>query len=124
MSHADLTRVPPATNLWDVDRIVARALEVLRLGTDDPDTPRVYDAAQAACPLIDVYVDHVEPAAVSQLMETAAVQITIELYRSKDAPFGVIDAWSQDMVAFRIPRDRLAGVLSLLDPSKTRWGVG
>ena len=81
--------VPRRPNLWDVDRIVGRALEVLRLGAADPDTPRVYDAAQAACRLVDVEVDHVDPTVVSQLMESTAVQCTIELYRRKDAPFGV-----------------------------------
>lgn len=116
-------RVGPATNLWDVDRIVGRALEVLRLGADDPDTPRVYDSAQAACRLIDVYVDNVEPVAISQPMEAAGVQVTIELYRRKDAPFGVVDAWSQDTVAFRISGDPLAGVLMTLLPDKSRWGV-
>ena len=123
MSDEIYLPLSPATNLWDVDRIVGRALEVLRLGPDDPDTPRVYDSAQAACLLVDVEVDHELPTAVSQLMEAAAVQCTIELYRRKDAPFGVVDAWSQDAIAFRISGDPLAGILALVRPDKTRWGV-
>jgi len=114
---------PPAKNNWDVDRIVGRSLEGLRLGADDPDVPRVHDATQTACDLIDAEVDHAEPTDVSYAMEAAAVQVTIEGFRRKDAPFGVVDAWSQDMVAFRISGDPLAGVRALLANDKTRWGV-
>lgn len=113
----------PATNLWDVDRIVGRSLEVLRLGVDDPDVPRIYDAAQTACRLVDLEVDNADPAPISQTMETAAVQMTIENYRRKDAPFGVVDAWSVDQVAFRISGDPRAGVREMLAGDKTRWGV-
>lgn len=116
--------VPPAVSAWDTDRIVSRALEVLRLGTEDPDAPRVYDAAQAAMRLVDVYVDAVEDGLpVTPPMEAAAVQVTVEMYRRKDAPFGVIDAWSQDATAIRVSGDPLSGVLLTLLPAKARWGV-
>jgi hypothetical protein len=118
-----LLPVPPAVNNWDVDWIVARALEVLRLGAGDPDAPRVHDSAQAACDRIDDELDNVEPQSIPKSVEVAVVQLTVEIYRTKDAPFGVVDAWSADAVAFRIPRDRLAGIMSLLETKKHRWGL-
>jgi hypothetical protein len=54
---------------------------------------------------------------------TAAVQLTGELYRRKDAPFGVLSAWSPTGEALRISRDHLAGVDSLLGPYVEGWGL-
>ena len=59
------------------------------------------------------------PAPVKQ----ATLLVAADLWKRKDAPFGVVDAWSQDMVAFRISGNPLAGVLRMLLPDKTRWGV-
>lgn len=114
---------PPAANLWDHAAIVAGALAVLRLEANDPDAPRVDDAAKAAESLVDAWVDHVDPTPITEPMRAGAIQVAVELYRRKDAPFGVVDAWSQDTLAFRISGDPLAGVLALLLPEKTRWGI-
>jgi hypothetical protein len=53
----------------------------------------------------------------------AAAHVTRELYERKDAPFGVLGAWSQDGEAMRIARDHLAGVEYLLMPYKLGWGL-
>ena len=54
----------------------------------------------------------------------AAVELAVEVYRSKDAPFGVLDAWSADAVPLRISSDRLRNVRSIAVPYKRRFGCG
>jgi hypothetical protein len=114
--------VPPATNLWDVEAIAAKALAVLRLGSGDVDAGRVREAADTAVIKVDEYVDRVEPATPTPAMITAAVQATIEIYRHP--PWGVLDAWSQDAIPFRVSSDPLAGVIMTILGSKERWGIG
>lgn len=53
----------------------------------------------------------------------AAVQLTTELLRRKDAPFGISNAWSPTGEALRISRDQLAGVEPLLLPHIEGWGM-
>jgi hypothetical protein len=53
------------------------------------------------------------------------VQVTVELYRRKDAPFGVLNSWSEnDVGPVRIGTDPLKGVEHLLAPYAHRYGVG
>lgn len=112
---------PPATNLWDVQAIADKALAILRLGQGDVDASRVREAADTAVIKVDEYVDWVEPATPTPDMVTAAVQVTIEIYRHP--PWGVVDAWSQDAVAFRVSSDPLAGVIMTILGQKARWGI-
>lgn len=115
--------VPPAANEWVVDDIATAALAVLRLGDPDVDAQRVKDAALVACAQVDHAVDHLEPTLPTPSMIDSAVQVTVELYRRKDAPFGTADAWSVDTVPVDIPASPLAGVRSELLPDKERWGL-
>jgi hypothetical protein len=50
------------------------------------------------------------------LVIEAAAQATAEMYRRKDAPFGITGAWGQDGEPIRVARDPLAGVEYLLAP--------
>jgi hypothetical protein len=114
---------PPAGALWDVDDIAQRALAVLRLGPGDVDETRVQDAVVAATARIDSMLDQPEPVTPTGPMTDSAVQVTVGLYRRKDAPLGVTDAWSADTVALTVPGSPLAGVRAELLPDKARWGV-
>jgi len=113
----------PATSLWDINDVTDRALTVLRLHSGDVDEPRVGDAALVATGAVDSFVDAAEPFAPSAAMVDAAVQVTVELYRRKDAPFGTANAWSTDTVPVPVGADSLHGVLMQLLPDKERWGV-
>ena len=58
------------------------------------------------------------------LVRTAMTNLTIELYRRKDAPFGVLNAWSPDEVAVRISSDPMRGIVHILLPLKKKFGIG
>ena len=115
--------VPPATSLWDLDELVAKALAVLRYGAGDVDEPRVRDAAATATEAIDYFLDAPEPLTPTPNMVARAVQCTVEEYQRPGVMWGVVNAWSADQVAFRISGDPLAGVLMGLLPHKQRFGV-
>ena len=122
--------------------IVAGALEQLRVGGNDHDAGRIARKMPAACIAIDLDLElravagriayEVAPGHVvvtfpaglvpASILE-AAVQLTVELYRRKDASFGVLNAWSPTGEALRISRDQLAGVDSLLAPFREGWGI-
>jgi hypothetical protein len=122
--------------------IASAALEQLRLAEDDIDAGRVASKALAACSAIDrdldlravagrvayliggvAIVSYAAGDAPADILE-AAVQLTVELYRRKDAQFGVLNAWSPSGEPLRISRDQLAGIDSLLAPWREGWGIG
>jgi hypothetical protein len=121
----DLAPSPPATNVWPHADIVTGALAVLRLGPDDVDADRVDTAALTAEEMLDAFIDAPEPlppiTAVALL--TGAVNLTVETYRRKDAPFGVLNAWSVDEVAVRIGPDAIRAIRTMVMPHKRRWGI-
>ena len=127
MSDASVTPpAPPVSNTWDVNDIGLQALAVLRMESDDVDAGRVTDAAEVATVRLDAYLDAVDPldtATMPDLVE-AAVELTIEVYRTKDAPWGVLDAWSADTVPVRISSDRLRSIRGLIVARKVRFGIG
>lgn len=122
--------------------IAAGALAQLRLGGTDHDAGRIESKVPAALIAIDLDLElravagriayEVQPGHVvvtfpaglvpASILE-AAVQLTVELYRRKDASFGVLNAWSPTGEALRISRDQLAGVDSLLAPFREGWGI-
>jgi hypothetical protein len=123
---SDTSVTPPAANVWDVNDIAQQALGVLRMDGADVDAGRVTDAADVATCRIDAYLDTTVPvdtAAVPELVQ-AAVELTVEVYRTKDAPWGVLDAWSADTVPVRISSDRLRSIRGLIVQHKERFGVG
>lgn len=125
MSALPIDYPPPA---WaDVPTIADAALTVMRRTLTDPDRAMVERYALTAALLVDDYLDRGEvpfteaPAPVLD----ATVQVTIELYRRKDAPFGVLNNWSDsDIGPVRVPVDWSKGVEYLLDPYAWRFGVG
>jgi hypothetical protein len=122
--------------------IAEGALEQLRLDDDDTDRERIIGKVGTACPAIDAHLELRAVAGrvqytiggvtvvayaagdVPQQVLEAAVALSVELYRRKDASFGVLNAWSQSGEAFRIGADHLRGVASLLEPFREGWGIG
>ena len=117
----------PAVNPWDVTAVVERALDVLRLDPADMDAARIEGKAAEAVALCDGELDMDTPyptaAAIPAPVVGAAVTLTVELYRRKDAPGGITDSWSADGTYLRLSADVLKGVKSALRPYKARRGV-
>lgn len=115
---------PPAPQPWDHAAVVAGALAVLRLTPEDDDADRVDAAAQTAEELLDKFVDAPEPLpTITPAMLTGAVDLTVEIYRRKDAPFGVLNAWAVDDIPIRIGSEILRGVRGIVGHTRQRWGV-
>lgn len=119
---------PVGVPAWaDVLDIAAQALAVLRMDPTDQDAPRVEGAALSAVQLVDTYLDRADDPLVApppQPVNDAAVQVTVELYRRKDAPFGVLNSWSEnDVGPVRIGTDPIKGVEQMLSPYAHRYGV-
>jgi hypothetical protein len=121
------TVASPAVNPWDVAAIAARALDVLRLEEADDDAGRINLAVAEAVGLLDAELDlevaYVDTASIPAPVNGAAVTLTVELYRRKDAPFGVTDSWSPDGAVLRLSSDVLRGVRSALAPFVGRRGI-
>jgi hypothetical protein len=114
----------------------------LRLREDDPDARELEDLARAAMRAIDerlalraatgrysypvsdswALVTYGPDGVPADVLE-AARQLTVELLRRRDAPFGVLDAHSPTGEAVRVSADQLRGVQSLLEPHMEGWGI-
>jgi hypothetical protein len=121
------TVAPPAANPWDLVELSARALDVLRLDAADDDAPRVELAVVEAVALVDAELDlevgYASSSSIPAPVTGAAVTLAVELYRRKDAPFGVTDSWSPDGAVLRLSSDVLRGVRSTLAPYVSRRGI-
>ena len=126
------TAIPPATldESWRDDPLAARdAAAVLRLPPSGAEFARLEVCAVAAgvhiCQFLDRWspIPGVTPGVPPGPLRFAQSQVTVELYRRKDAPFGVLDAWSPDSGTVRVGTDPLSGVKSLLTPYRTHWGI-
>ena len=125
MTYTSETVPSPAPLPFDTPAIAGAALDVLRLDPTDEDAARVEEAAVRACELVSLELDYsVAPATVPPIAVGAAVTLTVELYRRKDAPFGVTDSWSVDGTSLRISSDVMRGVRSELAKIRSRWSVG
>jgi hypothetical protein len=119
---------PDVSVWWDAAAVASAALAQLRLEAGDVDAGRVVSAVDPAGQAINQYLDR-DPAdaytvatAPPQLQD-AVVQVTVELYRRKDAPPTSIDgmlagAWRPASI------DPLSGVRSLIAPFRARRGIG
>lgn len=124
MSYVGPLVAPPAVNPWDADALIDRVRSVLRLASGDVDDEALGHAVAEACALIDDELDLVTPfVVIPVLLEGAAVDLAVERYRRKDAPFGVADAWSIDGGLVRLSSDPMKGVRGLCAPYKARRGV-
>lgn len=117
--------VPP----WvDPTTVLADVLDVLRLNSTDDDADRIEALIPSAADLVESFIDRADrplPDAppMHPLIRTAMTNVTIELFRRKDAPFGVLNSWSPDEVTVRISSDPLRGVRKMLLPLKVKFGV-
>lgn len=117
----------PAPLPIDPATVVTRALDVLRLDPTDDDAPRVEIAAVEAIDLASQQLDYdptLVPVTIADAVLGAVVNLTVEIYRRKDAPFGVTDSWSVDGGLLRLSSDVFRGVRSQLGKYRARWGVG
>ena len=123
-----------------VPEIAAAARTMLRLAATDPDLSRLVPAAASACSQIDQFLNllpHADRMAyllggvvtvtysvddVPADVVAGAVQLAGELFRRKDAPFGVLNATSPNGMPLYISKDSLTGVLSLIGPYREGWG--
>jgi len=122
---------PPVDTTWVNDAQAATdAATILRLASSGADYDRLLELAGAAGELICLYLDRTDPipGVLPQTppppLRTAHANVTVELWRRKDAPFGVLDAWSPDGTATRIGSDPLQGVHHMITPYKAGWGIG
>jgi hypothetical protein len=145
-----LVEVPAAVaGSWHdaIPAIAAGALEQLRVSQADVDATRIARKAPAACQSVDQYLDlrlydhgltvipgrvvytlggipvasYAAGMAPADVLE-AAVILTVELYRRKDAAYGVLPGAGD--LPVRISADHMRGVASLLDPYREGWGIG
>lgn len=108
--------------------VLADVLDVLRLPATDDDADRIEALIPSAARLVEDFIDRGDnplPDAppMHPLVRTAMANITIELYRRKDAPFGVLNGWSPDESVVRINTNPLRGMLHVLLPLKVQWGI-
>lgn len=97
----------------------------LRVTTQDPDAAAILASIQAAAALIDQYLDRTDPlpAPPPQPVQVALEQLSIELYRRKDAPFALLNATVPEDVAVDITgQAALQSVAPLIQPWRQRWG--
>lgn len=114
----------PAVLPWDVDAVAQAALDILRLDPTDEDAARILSAAATAITLVDTFLDYeFAPVSIPSPVFDAGVNLTVELYRRKDAPFGSTDGWSPDAASVMLTADVMRGTYSMLDPFKSRWGI-
>lgn len=120
------TDVPP----WvDPVTVLADVLDVLRLPPTDDDADRVEILIPSAAYLVATTLDQIGGAELPPappmhpLVRTAMTNLTVELYRKKDAPFGVLNGWSPDALLVRVSSDVMRGVRSILLPLKKQWGI-
>jgi len=111
------------------DAIATAARRALDMADDDQDADAVTSAATSAILLVDEYVGTPEkawPASAPQPVIDATVLVTVELYRRKDATFGVLNTWTgSDFGPVRVSTDWLKGVESMLHPyMRDHYGVG
>jgi hypothetical protein len=111
------------------DAIATAARRALDMADDDVDAPVVLSAATSAILLVDGYVGtpgEPWPAVAPQPVIDATVIVTVELYRRKDATFGVLNSWTgSDFGPVRVSTDWLKGVESIVHPyMRDHFGVG
>jgi hypothetical protein len=124
-------RYPPSF-VWDGNPadVIESARAFLALNANDPDMARLAQVTDAAIELCRQYLDSPVPfddlaqdAPIPAPVFQAAVFITVEGYRRKDATFGLSGSFTADGIPVRISNDWLAPALNLLAPYKDGWGL-
>lgn len=127
------------TPSWLDPSVADQAMDTMHLRQDDPDAAVVKTGVEVAAQLIDTYVgvgnmptvppdpaNPDAPALAPAPVQTAVLIVGIEMYRRRDAAFGVLNAFAQsDFGPVRISTDWLKGVESILRPyMRDHLGVG
>lgn len=119
---------PTTSTTWPTAAIVAdAAMRSMGMSTADQHRPDVEHAASSAIDLVQRYLGNDElPDVLPSPIFDALVIVTVELYRRKDAAFGVLNTYtSADFGPVRVSTDWLKGVESLLLPfMRDHFGVG
>jgi hypothetical protein len=125
--------IPPLDldETWRNDpQAAADAAKILRLPATSPEMERLTVCAVAAGNHICQFLDRTEPIPgvipgdPPATLRYAHSNVTVELYRRKDTPFGVMGGWNaDDGGATHISPDPLAGVKFLIMPYRARWGL-
>lgn len=117
----------PAVNLWDQAGIVTDALAVLRLDAADVDADRVTAAADEATEQLDQLLDRTTELDTTTIpsLHGAAVDVTVSLYRRKDAATGVLASYTPaQYMPVAVDADPLAKVRKMIRPWKERASIG
>ena len=129
MTYPGGSGITPITTPWDGDPryLVEQARQRLALAPTDPDlawlgllADSVVEQVRSALDSPTDPLTYPVPAPVT----VASILALVEAYRRKDAPFGVVGAWSADGVTLRVSRDWLDGVHAALQPYRVSFGVG
>jgi hypothetical protein len=124
------------TPTWLDPTVGDQALATMHLKADDPDAEVVKAGVAVAAQLVDTYVgvgsmptrepDGEGRALAPEPVQTAVLIVGVEMYRRRDAAFGVLNAFAQsDFGPVRISTDWLKGVESILRPyMRDHLGVG
>jgi hypothetical protein len=118
---------PDYTPWWDDTVTVANVLAQLRLTESDVDAARIAELVPAAGAAINAFLDRPDatPPAPLELLQAALEQVTVELYRRKDAGTGDATDLSLAAVVSRYgATDPLGEVRAQLQPYKRRFGLG
>ena len=120
---------PDVSVWWDPAAVSAAALAQLRLTDADVDAGRIVAAVGPAGQSINQYLDR-DPvdaytvATAPPQLQDAIVQVTVDLYRRKDARSSNLDGSMMILPPWQPPAvDALSGVRSLLAPFRARRGV-
>lgn len=118
---------------WLDPTVAEQAMATMHLKADDADAEVVETGVRVAAQLVDTYVGvgsmpvrtdgtGLAPEPVQQ----AVLIVSVEMYRRRDAAFGVLNAYNQsDFGPVRISTDWLKGVESILRPyMRDHLGVG
>jgi hypothetical protein len=118
---------PDQTAWWDETATTTAVLAQLRLVDTDVDAARIGELVDAAGAAINAFLDQPDatPPAPLAILQAALEQVTVELYRRKDAGAGNPADFSTLAVVSRYgATDPLGDVRAQLLPYKRRWGVG
>jgi hypothetical protein len=122
-----MTRPTPPWN-GDPLFLVGIAKKLLNMRDNDPDVAilqrQVYAVMEAVSRYLEYDIQATENLPVSDVVTEACALTLVEVYRRKDANFGIVGTYSENGLATRISADWLAGHLPQLAPIRRGWGIG
>lgn len=114
---------------WNGDPlyVVGLARKLLNMRDTDPDSATLQRQVYAVIAAVRRYLgfnfqDPTE-APIDDVITESCVIALVEVYRRKDANFGIVGTYSEDAIATRISADWLAGHLPQLAVLRRGWGL-